>query len=319
MTNELLKPARIALTQCLNVKSREKVLVVTNPEKMSIAEAIYKEALKLKAEPSIIIYPPGKINGEEPPEMVTKAMMNADVVLAPTVVSISHTDARRRASRIKKARIATLPGITEEIFIRGLSADYDEISKISKRVQKYLTKAKKAYVTSPSGTDIEIDINNPALKSDGNLRKKGAFSNLPDGESELAPTNANGTIVIDRCGETVTRPTRIEVKNGYIVKYENTPSGRRFKKLLETAKKIDGNNSATFIAEFALGTNPTAKVTGVILEDEKALGTCHIAFGDSTSFPGGKNKSIIHLDIIILNPTVKLDNKLIMDKGKLLI
>ena len=138
MKNKLLKPARTALTQCLNVKAGESVLVVTNPEKMGIAVAIYTEALKLKAEPSILLYPAGKINGEEPPEMVAEAMMNADVVFAPTVASISHTDARRRASSERKARIATLPGITEEIFIRGLSADYIEISKISKRVEKYL-------------------------------------------------------------------------------------------------------------------------------------------------------------------------------------
>ena len=82
---------------------------------------------------------------------------------------------------------------------------------------------------------------------------------------------------------------------------------------------IDRNNNASFIAEFAIGTNPTAKVTGVILEDEKALGTSHIAFGDNTSFKGGKNNSILHLDIIIQKPTIRLDNKIIMEKGELLI
>ena len=89
--------------------------------------------------------------------------------------------------------------------------------------------------------------------------------------------------------------------------------------MIEDAKKIDKNNNASYVAEFAIGTNPSAKITGVILEDEKVLGTCHIAFGDNTSFPGGKNKSIIHLDIIILKPTIKLDKKIIMEKGKLLI
>jgi len=304
MKNKLLKPARTALTDCLNVKAGESVLIVTNPELMSMAEAIYNEAVKLKAEPSIIIYPAGKINGEEPPKIVAEAMMNADVILAPTAASISHTEARRRACKERKARIATLPGITEEIFIRGLSANYREITKITKKVYRYLNKAKKAYMTSPSGTDIEIDINNPALISDGNIREKGAFSNLPDGETELAPTNANGVVYIDRCGELVSKPTRIELKNGYIVKYENSPSGRRFKKVIENAMKMDKNKNASFIAEFAIGTNPTAKITGVILEDEKALGTSHIAFGDNTSFYGGKNRSILHLDIIIQKPTM---------------
>lgn len=319
MKKKLLKPAKIALTQCLDVKQKESVLIVTNPEKKPIAEALYAEAEKLKAEPSILTYPAGKINGEEPPKVVAEAMMAADVVIAPTVVSISHTEARRNACKKGKTRIATMPGITESIFVRGLSADYKEISKISKKVQIYLNKAKKATVTSPSGTDIEISISNSAIVSDGNITKKGAFSNLPDGESELAPTSANGVLVIDRCDDIVTEPTKLEIKNGYIVKYQNNPSGRRFKKVIENAKKIDKNNNAGFIAEFAIGTNPSAKVTGVILEDEKALGTCHIAFGDATSFPGGRNKSVLHLDIIVMKPTIRLGEKVVMVKGKLII
>ena len=46
----------------------------------------------------------------EPPRTVAEAMAAADVLLAPTVQSLSHTAARKRASE-DGARCATLPGV----------------------------------------------------------------------------------------------------------------------------------------------------------------------------------------------------------------
>jgi len=316
---KLLYPARMALKNCMDVKKGEKVLIVTNPEFMRIAEALFVEARNMQAEPSILVYPPGSMNGEEPPDNVREAMFNADVIFAPTATSISHTDARRSVSKAGRARIATLPGITEEIFIRGLSADYNEIAEICDRVYKYLDPAKKAHVTTPYGMDLTLDISNRAEISNGLIRKPGDFSNLPDGETELAPVTANGTMVANRCDWFITEPTTLELKDGYIVSYDSNESGQRFKKLVEDSMKIDGNNNASFIAEFAIGTNPTAKVTGNVLEDEKVLGTCHIAFGDNTSYQGGNNASTLHMDVIIFEPTIMLDDTKVMEDGKLLI
>ncbi|MFC1477607.1 aminopeptidase [candidate division KSB1 bacterium] len=318
-TEDLLYPARMALTTCMNVKNGEKVLIVTNPEIMSIAEALFIEARNLNAEPFILVYPPGKMNGEEPPANVRDAMFDADVILAPTVMSISHTDARRSVSKKGRARIATLPGITEEVFIRGLSADYTEIARICERVFVCLDPAKTARVTSPDGTDLTLDIANPAVISNGLIHNPGDFSNLPDGETELAPVTAHGVLVANRCEDFITEPTRLELKDGYIVSYDSNESGQRFRKLIEDSIAIDGNNNASFIAEFAVGTNPTAQVTGVLLEDEKVLGTCHIAFGDNTTYPGGKNSSTLHMDVIVFEPTIVLDDTTIMENGTLLI
>ena len=70
------------------------------------------------------------------------------------------------------------------------------------------------------------------------------------------------------------------------------------------------------LAEFGIGTNPNARLIGNVLEDEKVLGTCHIALGDNSTF-GGKVRAGIHVDGIFLRPTVELDGKIIMKKGKL--
>jgi aminopeptidase len=263
-----------------------------------------------------MFYPAGEINGEEPPKLIAEAMVRSDVVVAPTVTSITHTTARRNACKAG-ARVATMPGITEEFFVRGLSANYDELIALTRRVHKVMDRASVARVTSPSGCDITIDIGNHPKASDGDLKKRGSFSNLPTGECALAPRDANGILVADRCANFITEPTRLTIQDGRIVGYQSNTSGRRFKRLIERASKRDGNDNASFIAEFAIGTNKKAKITGVILEDEKVYGTCHIAFGDNTSFSGGRNPSVLHMDVIVFKPNIELDGKTIMKKGKL--
>ena len=71
------------------------------------------------------------------------------------------------------------------------------------------------------------------------------------------------------------------------------------------------------IAELGIGTNEAAKLCGIILEDEKLYGTVHIAFGTNTSF-GGITKADCHLDGIILNPTLYLDDECVIRKGEFL-
>jgi len=314
-----MEAASTVMYQCMALKPTERLLVVSNLETTEIAQALYSVGLKIANDCRWIIYPTGKINGEEPPEWVAEALKKVDVVVAPTQKSISHTHARRDACNKYQTRIATLPGITKESFIRGLSADYDEIAKISARVYDALASHKIAKISSPSGTQLTVELGNMPVQSIGQIRTPGAFSNLPDGESELAPRNANGLLVVDRCGNTITEPTQIKIKNGMIVDIENTDSGMRFAQMIQSSEKEDGNSNARFIAEFAIGTNPTARITGNLLEDEKVLGTCHIAFGDNTSYPGGNNSSILHIDTIVISPTIILDNKTIMENGRLLI
>jgi len=318
--DELNNAALTVMKQNMGLKPHESLLIVSNIETNEIAQALFKAGQKIAPDSRWIVYPTGEINGEEPPKWVADAIKKADVVVAPTQMSISHTSARREACEKYQTRIATLPGITMDSFIRGLSADYSQIKTITERVQLALEMYNEADVTSPSGTKLSVDLGNAPIKSIGNITEPGMFSNLPDGETELAPTNANGILVVDRCGEYITEPTKITITNGYITDIEKSESGNRFAQLIETATKKDGNSNARFIAEFAIGTNPTARVTGNILEDEKVLGTCHIAFGDNTSFLGGENESVLHIDTIVISPTILLSNKkLIMENGKLLI
>ena len=71
---------------------------------------------------------------------------------------------------------------------------------------------------------------------------------------------------------------------------------------------------AFVIAEFAVGLNPHAIITGTILEDEKVLGTVHIALGNNLSY-GGTNDVPLHLDGVITRPTLYAGNELLIKDG----
>ena len=261
----------------------------------------------------------GKINGEEPSDEVADLMQKFDVVFCPTAKSLTHTDARRNASA-KGVRIATFPGITKDVMIRGLNADYKKISALTIKLQKILETGKEIRVTAPAGTDITFSIaGRKAYASKGLFHAKGESGNLPTGEAFLAPVEGttNGVFIVDGSmaglGLIKNVNIKIEVENGYATKITGGVPARKLKAMLDKVGK-DARN----IAEFGIGTNDSAKLSGVLLEDEKVMGTIHIALGNNVSM-GGSVNVLIHLDGVVKKPTVWMDGKLLMKEGKLLV
>jgi leucyl aminopeptidase (aminopeptidase T) len=80
-------------------------------------------------------------------------------------------------------------------------------------------------------------------------------------------------------------------------------------------KILSADSKARYAAEFGIGTNEKAKIIYNILQDEKVIGTCHIAFGTNINFHG-RNKSKVHIDLMLLKPTIKIDGKIIMKNGE---
>ncbi|HZW39882.1 MAG TPA: aminopeptidase [Ignavibacteriaceae bacterium] len=309
----------IAIKDCMGTKKGEKVLVITDEIKREIGYSLYKNAIELGHYALLVEMKSGKINGEEPSPEVAELMKKFDVVLCPTAKSLTHTDARRAASK-DGARIATFPGITKEVMIRGMNADYKKISKLSIKLKDVLEKGKKVRVTAPAGTDISFSIEGRAsYASKGLFHAKGESGNLPTGETFLAPVEgtSEGVFVVDGSmaglGLIKNANIKIEVEKGYATKISGGLLARKLKKQLDDAGK-DARN----IAEFGIGTNDSARLSGVLLEDEKVMGTIHIALGNNVSMGGSVNVPI-HLDGVVKKPTVYLDDKIIMKDGKLLI
>ncbi|MBI3585669.1 MAG: aminopeptidase [Ignavibacteriales bacterium] len=318
ISQELYSASQIAVRDCMGVQPGETVLVITDEPLRTIGYALWKAVKDFGNEVMLVEILPRKTNGEEPPKEVAELMKMVDVVLCPTSKSLTHTDSRRAASD-KGVRIATLPGVTEEIMIRCMNADYNKIAERTFRLCALLEKTSAIKVKAPRGTDITLPIKGRhAHASSGIFREKGQWGNLPTGEAYLAPLEgeSQGIVVVDGSMASVgmvREPIRITVKDGYATDITGGAEATRLIQLLEPHGK-DGRT----VAEFGIGTNDKAILTGLILEDEKVMGTIHIAFGDNKSM-GGSVRVASHLDGLIKEPTVWFDETMIMKDGKFLI
>jgi aminopeptidase len=314
----LYSASLIAVRDCMGLQSGERVLVVTDQPLRSIGYALMEAAKSLTLEVLLVEMPPRGSNGEEPPALVAEMMKAVDVVLCPTSKSLTHTDSRRVASG-RGVRIATLPGVTEEIMVRCMNADYRQIAARTSQLCEMLARTKMIRVQSPSGTDLEMPVEGRAAHaSSGLFLKKGQWGNLPTGEAYLAPLEglSQGILVVDGSMAgvgMVKTPIRIEVRDGQAIDITGGEEARRLVELI-----APHGEEARNLAEFGIGTNDKAILTGVILEDEKVMGTIHVAFGDNKSM-GGTVRVASHLDGLVTSPTVWFDDRMVMDNGRLLL
>ena len=251
-------------------------------------------------------------DGEEPTKRARELMLEADVVFAVTFYSITHTKAVRECVE-KGKRIASMPNLSEfSIKEGGLTADYEQVREITKKVFDLVKNSKKINVTAKNGTNVEFSVEGRKwYKDDGWLTEKGSLGNLPAGEVFVAPieNSVNGKIVFDSFPLRKSK-IALEIREGKVYELGNDVEKleKIFRELGEKARQI---------AEFGIGTNPKAKIIGNILEDEKVFGTCHFALGNNVNF-GGNNDVSFHLDGIIEKPTIIVDGKEIMRNGVLL-
>jgi leucyl aminopeptidase (aminopeptidase T) len=259
---------------------------------------------------------PRKNSGEEPPAPIAQLMSESNVVLCPTTKSLSHTKARRIASA-RGARIASLPTITKEMVVRCLTADYGSIAALTKHVAAKLSRGSKFKVQSELGTRLELERQARNVGADtGLLTRSGEFGNLPAGEAFFAPMEgtANGKIIFDGSVADVgilIEPIELLVEHGVARIVSTSAAARELERYL-SAHGPEAYN----IAELGVGTNDRAIVSGHILEDEKVLGTVHIALGNNAGMGGTVNVPI-HLDGLIRKATLYVDGELVLDKGTL--
>ena len=135
---DFVKIAEQVLVSCLGVKKDESVLVITDDTRKEIGEALYQAACDLGCEGLLMVMKEREVSGQEPPKAVAEAMKAADVVIAPTAKSLTHTAARIQAAAAG-TRVATMPGITREMFGKGaMTADYQEVEKLTARITDML-------------------------------------------------------------------------------------------------------------------------------------------------------------------------------------
>jgi len=315
--NLFLRTATKILKTSLAIRPTEKFLVITDEETYPIGRAFFEAGRRAAAEACLVLIRERTHHGEEPPLPAAAAWKTCDAYIVPTKYSLTHTQARKAATEAG-ARGATMPGIVPSMFGSGaITADYSVVGRLSEKMGSVMDKADKVRITSRAGTDLTFSIKGRVVERDtGILTKPRDFGNLPAGEAYVAPVEgtAEGTLVVDgsiaSVGMIKAQPARVTIREGFATKIEGGKEAKKWDSMLASVMKKEAYN----VAEFGVGCNPNARLIGIILEDEKVYGTIHIAMGDNSTF-GGKVEAGIHLDGMIRNPSLTLDDEPVIKNG----
>jgi len=302
----------------LGVRPGETVLVVvdtvTHP---AIGTSLTRAAGSVGGDPVLATIAPRDHSGSEPPPAVAAAMASADVVLCAASRSLYHTRAKAEAQRAGARGVFNAPSRLEAWTIGAMTADFAAIRRQAERLADEFRRTSTVRITSPAGTDLVASIagREPKAWLTGICRNPGEVSAYPGGEVSLPPVEgtSNGTIVWETVASDIGRivkPVIIEVRAGRAVEVRGGREADVLRRIL--AEVVDADN----IAEIGIGLNPAARISDEITESKKALGTVHLALGDSANEYGGLVECDVHLDGLVHRPSVHFDDRLVVDAGR---
>jgi aminopeptidase len=316
--------AQMVVNTCMDIRRGENVLIVCDPTTGEIGQALHRAASKRSDRILLIVMPKGRHHGEEPPSPVSNLMRQQQIVIAPTKYSLTHTRAIRAAVK-EGARVATMPGITDKMFIGGgMTADFSAIKKQISVLSSTLRRKRLLHITCENGTDVEFEISWRDWKMDdhGVCNRPRMITNLPAGKVFVLPKEGTmeGTIIIDGSWESTLLETPLEltVEKGIVIDIKGDSTAAQIRQQFgEAATRLKSKDREMVwtVAEFGFGMNPNARLTGHVLEDEKKLGTCYFSIGDNSSL-GGHALVGIHIPGVITKPSVWLDDTQVIDDGK---
>ena len=301
---------------CMDIRRGENVLIVCDPTTSEIGQSLHIATQKRTDRVLLIVMPKSRHHGEEPPSPVAALMRQQQVVIAATKYSLTHTKAARQALK-DGARIATMPGMTFELYTEGgMTADFQDVKRRISNIANVLRRRRIINVKSETGTDVTFEVNWRDWKLDDNgiCNRPRMLTNLPAGKVFILPKEGtmNGTIVIDGSWDStlIDEPVELIVENGTVIDVKGGSLAATIRQSYgEVAKKLKAKDreSVWTIAEFGFGMNPSARLVGNVLEDEKRMGSCYFSIGDNSRL-GGSSHAGIHVSGVLAKPTVWLDD-----------
>lgn len=302
---DLLDWATNILNTNLSFQPGDTILIVTDQAmRTPEAEIWLAGALKLTTPEKITLVTLSNLatSGQEPPPEVVVAAKAADITILQTSFSLTHTQVGKAAGQ-NGGRAASLPGVDLEMMQRLLIQDFTQLATLGTQLKTALEQAETLTITSPAGTNLTTQIRTSAVYNDSGLMQPGQIGNLPAGEVFFAPVlgSTQGVAVIDGSladEPNLDQPIKVTIENGRAVSFKGGQAAKRLEQKLQAV-----GPEALTVAEIGLGTNRLASPIASIIEAEKAYGTAHIAFGNSSAI-GGEVNVPIHLDGLLLSPTV---------------
>jgi len=317
-THTVATTARRVVADYLGVRPGERFAIVvdtrTDPE---IPGALAAVARELGAEPIVVEFERLERSGAEPPAFAAAEMAAADVVLCAGSTSLYHTTAKAAAQRAGARGDFNAPYRADAWANGAMTADFFAIREQAERLAALWRRTREIRVTSPAGTDLRATVEGrePMAWLTGICRNPGEVSALPGGEVSLPPLEgtSEGTVVWERVASdlgALESPVRIEVRGGRAVAVDGEAAADRLRDI------VAGIRDADNIGEIGIGLNPAARIADEITEAKKALGTVHIALGDSANEYGGLVECEVHLDGLVMSPTIEFDGRPVVVDGR---
>ncbi len=309
--SKMFEAALGALENLFKLSINDKMLVLTDTYSAVIAEAFEKAGEEKGCSVSLYQIDNNKRPLQEIPAELEKLLPGKTTVL--NIIKSFPEEISFRIKWIHKVeenkfvRMGHMPGITEEMMLNSVNVDFGGMKTTADKLIETLANAVQLHITTDAGTDILLGVSGRKFIGDIEINP-GKMGNIPCGEIYCAPleTEANGIIVFDASiGDIglLKQSLKVYVTNGRITKFES--NDRELERRI--AELTDVDDEARVIGELGIGVNPGARITGNMLEDEKSLGTSHIAFGNNAGFVGGgKNNSKIHRDYLFYRPTIEI-------------
>lgn len=336
----------LVLEHCLKVTPGEEILILHDETiNNNLKDAMLYAATSLKANPQSMGYVPrrrlvmkefglfaGAWRFEEPlPKTVLGALRGADsVVILGSDLDLIFSEQLKNILREGK-RIISLPYLTtEEMFYRLLPDNYEEIIGLQTITKKYfelLNNAKRAKITSQKGTDLVMELGQYKTNCSSGVVEKGVgfvggMEILPAGQVTRVPNknSANGVVIIDRSigaynYSPLYETIEIKVENGLVTNIEGKTEAKRLQKFIDELEDPNLFN----LTELGIGVNPRCKFTGEAApaEDTHTQGCVSVALGCDVHL-GGDVQAKAHMDSTMWFPTLELDGKTVVEKGKLI-
>ncbi len=324
LSEAMLTAARSVVRTCMQIRPSEHVLVVTDPETSEVGRALYEATAEVTDRILLMMMPPSHKKGMEPPSPVAELMRQQDVVLLATKTSLTHTRARRNATR-GNARIASMPGITTEILSKGgMTADYGAMKKEISGLNPLLRKRTSVVVRSPGGTDLSFRTGARwVLEDSGICNRPGQITNLPAGKVFVLPKEgtANGKVVIDGSweGHRLEEPLTLLIEDGVVIGTSGGEESEEITRVMDEARSRVRSSlieRVGTIAEFGFGMNPRSHISGNQLEDQVVRGSAYIAIGDNSAL-GGTASVGFQLRGVMSKPSIELEDVDLVVDGKI--
>jgi leucyl aminopeptidase (aminopeptidase T) len=315
--------------RCMGVTASDRVFIITDYARESIARQVVAAALDCHADVSVRFL---EHYGERPLTVFSDDLRNDLIHAHPTVTYyIATAQPGEIAFRIPllpflaqelKVRHGHMIGIDEAVMADGMCADYDEVFSLTNQVYDLVRNAQTIHVTSAKGSDVTATFHKDWkwVPCHGRYHEQGHWGNLPEGEVFTAPATVDGVLVCDVLGDYFSEkygvlkyPVVLTVKGGYVTDLasEDEALAQELRDYLFSTP--NGNRAG----EFAIGTlTSLKKLSGNLLQDEKMPGL-HVAFGNPyPQFTGADWNAKIHVDVIPSCCTIEVDGRTIMRDGE---